>query len=142
MPSNSKTFQFLSMPAMLWQLMLVLWLGAHLAAVLIFIPLLVKAGFAPMLIHEVNSQLRPALLLFTLMATAVQMLVLVRAAGFNALVRQLRGQLLLAIWPLALIVLLTFARPEIDSSLVRALYGVMLGCGLVLLTQPLPKNGQ
>lgn len=131
---------FLPMPAMLWQLMQTLWLGAHMAALLLFMPMLVKIGFAPALLQEVNGQLRPALLVFTLMGTAVQMLVLVRIDGVQALVRQLRGQLLLGIWLLALAVLLAYGQSAISATLVRGLYGAMLGCGLVLLTQPLPRK--
>ncbi len=133
---------FLPMPAMLWQLMLTLWFGAHVASLLLFMPMLVKIGFAPILLQEVNGQLRPALLVFTLMGTAVQMLVLVRTSGLRALTGQLRGHLLLAIWLLALAVLLAYGRDIVSDTLVRGLYGAMLGCGLVLLTQPLPKKAE
>ena len=133
---------FLPMPAMLWQLMLTLWFGAHVASLLLFMPMLVKIGFAPILLQEVNGQLRPALLVFTLMGTAVQMLVLVRTGGLRALTGQLRGHLLLAIWLLALAVLLAYGRGIVSDTLVRGLYGAMLGCGLVLLTQPLPKKAE
>lgn len=131
---------FLPMPAMLWQLMLTLWLGAHIAALLLFMPMLVKIGFAPMLLQEVHGQLRPALLVFTLMGTAVQMLVLMRIGGLRALTGQLRGQLLLAVWLLALTILLAYGREVVSDSLVRGFYGALLGCGLILLTQPLPKK--
>lgn len=139
-PADPSQIQLLPTPAMLWQLMQTLWLGAHMAALLLFMPMLVKIGFAPALLQEVNGQLRPALLVFTLMGTAVQMLVLVRAGGVRALVNQLRGQLLIGIWLLALAVLLASGQPAISATLVRGLYGAMLGCGLVLLTQPLPQK--
>ena len=141
MPATPPTpIPFLPMPAMLWQLMQTLWLGAHMAALLLFMPMLVKIGFAPMLLQEVHGQLRPALLTFTLMATAVQMLVLVRTSGVHALVRQLRGQLLLGIWLLALVVLVGYGKETISDTMIRGLYGAMLGAGLVLLTQPLPRK--
>ena len=141
MPATPPTpIPFLPMPAMLWQLMQTLWLGAHMAALLLFMPMLVKIGFAPMLLQEVHGQLRPALLVFTLMATAVQMLVLVRTSGIHALVRQLRGQLLLGIWLLALVVLVGYGKEIISDTMIRGLYGAMLGAGLVLLTQPLPRK--
>ena len=130
---------FMPLPAMVWQLMQTLWLGAHLTSLLLFMPMLVKSGFAPMLLHEVNAVLRPALLVLTLMATAVQVLVLVRAGGLSALLHQLRGQILLGAWLLALLVLLSYGQPAMNATLVRGLYGAMLGCGLLLLTQPLPQ---
>lgn len=141
-PPQSPRFlpQFLQTPAVLWQLMQTLWLGAHLAALLLFMPMLVKIGFAPLLLQEVQGQLRPALLVFTLLATAVQMMILVRTSGLSALGRQLRGQLLLASWSLALIVLLGYGKALLDESLIRGLYGALLGCGLLLITQPLPEK--
>lgn len=140
MPGTPNTSPFLPTSAMLWQLMQTLWLGAHMAALLLFMPMLVKIGFAPMLLQEVNGQLRPALLVFTLMATAVQMLVLFRTGGAQALLRQLRGQLLIGIWLLALAVLLLYGKELVSDAVVRGLYGAMLGCGLVLLAQPLPRK--
>lgn len=135
--SDKNALPLASIPAVLWLLMQTLWLGAHITALLLFMPMLVRIGFAPMLLHEVNSHLRPALLVLTLMAVAVQMLVLVRSAGLAALIRQLRGQLLLAIWFLALVLLLTAG---IESALLRGLHGAMLGCGLLLFTQPIPQR--
>lgn len=127
-------------PAILWQLALVVWLGSHLAALFLFMPLLQQAGFAPMLQAEVQEQLRPALLVVTLMASCVQMLVVVRSRGFKGLSRELRGLLVLGVWCLALILLLTSAKLGMEGSLLRALYGAMLGCGLVQLSQPLPTR--
>lgn len=140
MSSTPATPDFLPLPAMLWQLLQTLWLGAHMASLLLFMPMLVKIGFAPMLLQEVNGQLRPALLVLTLMASTVQMLILARTSGPGALVSQLRGQLLLGIWLLALLVLLAYGQEAISATLIRGLYGAMLGCGLVLLTQPLPRK--
>lgn len=136
-PSTPKS-SFLPTPAMLWQLMQTIWLGSHIAALLLFIPLLNKIGFAPILVQEVQNQLRPALLVMTIMASAVQMLVLVRVEGMSALIRQLRGQLLLAAWLLALLTLLGFGKGLFNADILRAMYGAMLGCGLVLLAQQLP----
>lgn len=140
MSRTPATPDFLPLPAMLWQLLQTLWLGAHMASLLLFMPMLVKIGFAPMLLQEVNGQLRPALLVLTLMASTVQMLILARTSGPGALVSQLRGQLLLGIWLLALLVLLAYGQEAISATLIRGLYGAMLGCGLVLLTQPLPRK--
>ncbi|TDQ36205.1 DUF4149 domain-containing protein [Thiopseudomonas denitrificans] len=140
MSRTPATPEFLPLPAMLWQLLQTLWLGAHMASLLLFMPMLVKIGFAPMLLQEVNGQLRPALLVLTLMASTVQMLILARTSGPGALVSQLRGQLLLGIWLLALLVLLAYGQEAISATLIRGLYGAMLGCGLVLLTQPLPRK--
>lgn len=140
MSRTPATPDFLPLPAMLWQLLQTLWLGAHMASLLLFMPMLVKIGFAPMLLQEVNGQLRPALLVLTLMASTVQMLILARTSGPGALVSQLRGQLLLGVWLLALLVLLAYGQEAISATLIRGLYGAMLGCGLVLLTQPLPRK--
>lgn len=74
------------------------------------------------------------------MASTVQMLILARTGGPGALISQLRGRLLLGIWLLALLVLLAYGQEAISATLIRGLYGAMLGCGLVLLTQPLPRK--
>src|SRR5699024_4055316 len=121
MSRTPATPDFLPLPAMLWQLLQTLWLGAHMASLLLFMPMLVKIGFAPMLLQEVNGQLRPALLVLTLMASTVQMLILARTGGPGALVSQLRGQLLLGIWLLALLVLLAYGQEAISVTLIRGL---------------------
>ncbi len=126
--------------SILWQLALIVWLGSHLASLFLFMPLLQQAGFAPLLQQEIRDQLRPALLIVTMMASVVQMLVLVRSCGMRGLGRELRGQLVLAVWCLALILLLASARLGMEWPLLRALYGALLGCGLLLLSQPLPAR--
>lgn len=132
--------QFLPTSATLWQLLQSLWLGAHLAALFLFMPLLTRIGFAPLLLQEVNRQLYPALLVITLLAVSVQLLIVLRCSGLPALYRQLRGQLLLGVWLLALLILLIHGQTGIHASLVRGLHGALLGCGLLLLAQPLPRT--
>lgn len=55
MSRTPATPEFLPLPSMLWQLLQTLWLGAHMASLLLFMPMLVKIGFAPMLLQEVNG---------------------------------------------------------------------------------------
>lgn len=124
-------------PVILWQLALVLWLGSHLASLFLFMPLLQRAGLAPLLQAEVLTQLRPALLLTTLMAVVVQMLALLRSGGWQALWTELRGWLVLGVALLALLLLLLSPRMGMDWLPLRGLYGAMLGCGLLLLAMPL-----
>lgn len=124
-------------PIILWQLALVLWLGSHLASLFLFMPLLQKAGLAPLLQAEVLQQLRPALLIVTLMGVVVQMLALLRSGGRSALWGELRGWLVQLAGLLALVLLITSARLGMDWLPLRGLYGAMLGCGLLLLAMPL-----
>ena len=134
---SAKPTPFLPLPAMLWQLLLCMWLGAHMTALLLFMPMLNRIGFAPLLLQEVSNQLRPSLLVLTLMATAIQMLLVVRTGGLRSLLHELRGQLLIGAWLLAMALLLA-AGLDFSPAILRGLYGALLGTGLVLLSQPLP----
>lgn len=125
--------------AVTWMLAQTLWVGAHASYVLIFMPALRKIGFAPMLLNEVNTVMRPALLVLTLMALVVQLLALWRTKPLVAWVSELRGQLVLV--ALMLCVFLLVAQPlQVDASAwVRLAYGSLLSVGLLLLIQPLPE---
>lgn len=131
--------ELLPTTAVLWNLLLTLWLGAHLATLLFFLPLLEKVGFAPLLQQEVTKLLKPGLLVITILTVAVQLLIQLRCYGFTSVFQQLRGQLLLAIWLIS-ILLIPLGQHFAGHLIVRVAYGIILGCGLLLLTQPAPQT--
>ncbi|TBU97905.1 DUF4149 domain-containing protein [Stutzerimonas kirkiae] len=122
-----------------WRLAQAFWGCGLWLLQFVMLPSLRELGFAPLLVQEVAAALRPSLLSFAAFCILLQMLILSRALGLAALLRDLRGQLL------SLALLLTGVH-----FMLRAIWpaeqGLMLsylavgGCGLLLLLQPAPPS--
>lgn len=103
------------------------------------LPALGKIGLAPLLVEEIAGTLQPLLVGFAAFCAVLQGLVLIQAAGFKSLWRDVRGQLLLAVLLLAAsyfaagMGLLDLARWMMFSYLVIGL------CGLMLVLQDPPR---
>lgn len=80
--------------AIIWQLAQVLWVGGLWILHLGVLPALAHVGLAPVLIEDVGAQIGTLLVGFSAFCVVLQILVLIRAAGFVALWRDMRGQLL------------------------------------------------
>ncbi|MFB1011041.1 MAG: hypothetical protein QMB92_06315 [Thiopseudomonas sp.] len=124
----------------LWQLCQTLWVGAHLAYLLLFVPVLRQMGLAPLLVSEVDAKLWPGLLVLALMGQLVQGLVLLRSLPAGRRLGDARSLLLLLALASCLLQLAAF-RLAIPLALWGNLaQGVLLGSGLLLLMQATPAH--
>ena len=124
--------------AITWQLAQTFWVGGLWLLQFVVLPALGKIGLAPLLIHEVASSLRPLLIGFAAFCAVLQLLVLVQVNGLRSILKDVRGQLLLAVLALAasyFVVQAGFVR--FDFWLLFSYLVIALG-GLMLVVQPPP----
>ena len=119
-----------------WQLAQVFWVGPLVALHLCIPVALAQAGWAPLLIQSGREELLRMMLSAAAGGVFTQTVVLVWWAGFAALWRDLRGQLLLAS-ALAVVLQNELARFWSGPTALAG-YVVLLLCGLILVLQPVP----
>lgn len=124
--------------AISWQLAQTFWVGGLWLLQFVVLPALGKLGLAPLLIQEVANSLRPLLIGFAAFCAVLQLLVLVQVSGLRSVLKDVRGQLLLAVLALAasyFVVQAGFVR--FDFWLLFSYLVIALG-GLMLVVQPPP----
>ncbi len=128
--------------AIVWQLAQVFWVGGLWVLHLGVLPALGHIGLAPVLIEDVGAQIATLLVGFCALCVVMQGLVLIRAEGFAALWRDMRGQLLsVAVVDAALYGAVTYwamdpLRMQLFCYLALALVG------LALVVQPVPGRAR
>lgn len=103
------------------------------------LPALDKIGLAPLLVAEIGGALRPLMVGFAAFCAVLQAVVLIQAAGFRSLWRDVRGQLLLAVLLLAASFFVA-GTPWIESARWMLFSFLVIGlCGLMLVLQEPPR---
>ena len=127
--------------AVSWQLAQTFWVGGLWLLHFVLQPALGKYGLAPMLVDELGSALSRLLIGFSAFCALLQLLVLLQSTRLKGILRDIRGQLLLAAELLALTYLLVgYFFPDAYRWLVFN-YLVLAFCGLLLVLQPIPGTG-
>jgi len=128
--------------AIIWQLAQVFWVGGLWVLHLGVLPALGHFGLAPVLIEDVGAQIATLLVGFCAFCVVMQGLVLIRAEGFAALWRDMRGQLLsVAVLDAALYGAVTsWAMDPLRLQLFCYLALALLG--LALVVQPVPGRAR
>ncbi len=121
-----------------WQLAQVFWVGGIWMMHFVLLKVLEKLGFASLLVQEVAQYARPLLVGLALVCVLLQLLVLKQTMPFKQMLKDSRGQLLLA----ALILSSSFFMsrefwPAAQYWLVYSYLAVGM-CGLLLVLQPIP----
>ncbi|SNT30328.1 hypothetical protein SAMN05216209_4236 [Pseudomonas nitroreducens] len=134
--------QPLNAGAISWLLAQTFWVGGLWLLQFVVLPALDKIGLAPLLVESVADALKPLLLGFAGFCAVLQGLVLWQARGAVAFLREVRGQLLLAVLGMTLtfFVVRQFV-PDAQrwfwfNYLVVALFG------LLLVLQPVPGRDE
>ncbi|MFR0691239.1 hypothetical protein ACLUTX_17705 [Enterobacterales bacterium AE_CKDN230030158-1A_HGKHYDSX7] len=142
MKSATPDRQTLSAGTISWLLAQTFWVGGLWLLQFVVLPALDKVGFAPLLVEAVAEALKPLLLGFAGFCALLQGLVLWQARGAGAFLREVRGQLLLAVLGMTLtfFVVRQFV-PDAQrwfwfNYLVVALFG------LLLVLQPVPGRDE
>lgn len=121
-----------------WRLAQTFWVGGLWLLQFMVLPALGKIGLAPLLVHEVASSLRPLLIGFAAFCVVLQLLVLVQMSGLRGVVRDVRGQLLLAVLALAVSYFVVQAGLVRFDFWLQFSYLVIALGGLMLVVQPPP----
>ncbi len=122
-----------------WQLAQTFWVGGLWLLQFVMLPALDKIGLAPLLVAEIAGALRPLMVGFAAFCAVLQIVVLIQAAGFRSLWRDVRGQLLLAVVLLAASFFFA-AAPWLESARWMLFSFLMIGlCGLMLVLQEPPR---
>lgn len=117
-----------------------LWVGGLWLLHFLLLPAVAKLGLAPLLVDEIGNSLRLLLVGLAAVCAALQLLVLVRAAGLRCLWRDMRGQLLLLVEVMAAGYLVTrLYWPDAGQWLLFG-YLVMACSGLLLVLQSVPGS--
>jgi hypothetical protein len=99
-----------------------------------------KLGFASLLVQEVAQYTRPLLIGLALVCVLLQLLVLKQAIPIRAFVKDLRGQLLLAVLLLACsFFIVQKVWPAAQYWLIYSYLAIGM-CGLLLVLQPIPER--
>ncbi|WP_313085132.1 DUF4149 domain-containing protein [Pseudomonas sp.] len=121
-----------------WQLAQMFWVGGLWLLQFVVLPALGKFGLAPLLIDEIGASLRPLLVGFAAFCALLQAVVLVQYNGFGSLLRDVRGQLLVAV------LLLAVSFFAVRAGLLESPYWLVFSylviglCGLLLVIQSAP----
>ncbi len=121
-----------------WQLAQTFWVGGLWLLQFVVLPALGKFGLAPLLIDEIGASLRPLLVGFAAFCVLLQAVVLVQYNGFGSLLRDVRGQLLVAV------LLLAVSFFAVRAGLLESPYWLVFSylviglCGLLLVIQSAP----
>lgn len=129
--------------AITWQLAQVFWVGGIWIMHFVLLKALEKLGFASLLVQEVAHYTRPLLTGLALVCVLLQLLVLKQTMPVRQIVKDLRGQLLLAVLLLAGSFFITqMVWPTAQYWLMYSYLAVGM-CGLLLVLQPIPgRNTQ
>lgn len=99
-----------------------------------------KLGFASLLVQEVAYYMRPLLIGLALVCVLLQLLVLKQAMPVRLLVKDLRGQLLLAVLLLTCSFFITENVWPAAQYWLAYSYLAVGTCGLLLVLQPIPER--
>ncbi len=125
---------------MTWQLAQVFWVGGIWMMHFVLLKALEKLGFASLLVQEVAQFTRPLLVGLALVCILLQLLVLKQTVSVKQLVKDTRGQLLLAALLLSVSFFITQkVWPAAQYWLVYSYLAVGM-CGLLLVIQPIPRR--
>ena len=114
------------------------WVGGIWIMHFVLLQALKKLGFASLLVQEVAQYMRPLLIGLALVCVLLQLLVLKQALPMRQLIKDLRGQLLLAVLLLACSFFLTQSVwPAAQYWLVYSYLAVGM-CGVLWVLQPNP----
>lgn len=138
LPSATPEPPRLRAPVIAWQLAQTFWVGGLWLLHFVLLPALGKIGLAPLLIQEVANGLRPLLVGFSVACVLLQGMSLVVALGIQALWRDVRGQLLLAVLLLGLSYFTARAGWLAFDYWQMFSYLAMACCGLLLVVQAPP----
>lgn len=123
---------------MTWQLAQVFWVGGLWVMHFVLLKALEKVGLASLLIQEVALYMRPLLVGIALVCIILQLWVLRLIMPLKQVLKDTRGQLLLASAALACSFFITLnIWPNAQYWLVYS-YLALAMCGLLLVIQPLP----
>jgi len=109
--------------------------GAHLAYLLLFVPVLRQMGLAPLLVSEVDAKLWPGLLVLAVLCLLLQWILLWRCLSRRRWLRDARSLLLAVALLCSVLMLLAFSLGMPVFFAQNLFHGALLGCGLLLLMQ-------
>ncbi|HZJ95330.1 MAG TPA: DUF4149 domain-containing protein [Thiopseudomonas sp.] len=126
--------------AITWQLAQVFWVGGIWVMHFVLLKALEKVGLASLLIQEVALYMRPLLVGIALVCIILQLWVLKLLMPLKQVIKDTRGQLLLASAALACSFFITLnIWPAAQYWLVYS-YLALGMCGLLLVIQPQPRQ--
>lgn len=124
--------------AISWQLAQTFWVGGLWLLHFVLLPALGKYGLAPLLVDGIGRALSNLLVGFSVFCVLLQLLVLAQLLRPGGLLRDTRGQLLIAALIMAVVYLMvSHWLPDAVRWLLFN-YLVLALCGLLLVLQPLP----
>ena len=126
--------------AITWQLVQVFWVGGIWIMHFVLLKTLEKLGFASVLVQEVAQYTRPLLVGLALVCVLLQLLVLKQILPVKQLLKDIRGQLLLAVVVLAGSFFVTQALWSGAQYWLAYSYIAIGLCGLLLVIQPIPSQ--
>ncbi len=126
--------------AMTWQLAQVFWVGGIWMMHFVLLKTLEELGFASVLVQEVAQYTRPLLVGLALVCVLLQLLVLKQILPVKQLLKDIRGQLLLAVIVLAGSFFITQALWSGAQYWLAYSYIAIGMCGLLLVIQPIPSQ--
>lgn len=136
--STSLTFERGRAYAVLWQLAQVFWVGGLYVLQGVVAPAMSLTGLAPLLLDTLMQQAAWVLIQVAGLCIMLQLVLLGTAGGVQALLRDSRGQLLLAALA-ACLVYLGVTSGEAQAGRVQVFcYMLLAVCGVLLVVQPPP----
>ncbi|WXL26929.1 DUF4149 domain-containing protein [Ectopseudomonas mendocina] len=121
-----------------WLLAQTLWVGGLWLLHFLVLPAIAKSGMASLLVEELGYTLRPLVVGLSAVCVLIQLVVLVRAQGLVSLLRDVRGQLLLAVAVMAASYFVAQQWFVGAQYWLMFSYLVMAFAGLMLVLQPVP----
>lgn len=126
--------------AITWQFAQVFWVGGIWIMHFVLLTALEKLGFASILVQEVAQYMRPLLVGLALVCVLLQLLVLKQVLPVRQLLKDIRGQLLLAVVILAGSFFITQGLWSGAQYWLAYSYIAIGMCGLLLVIQPIPNQ--
>ncbi len=129
----------LQAPRITWQLAQTFWVGAVWMLQFVFLPALLKAGFADVLVQEVAKGMRPLVIGFALLCTGLQLVALGQSLQWKLWWKDVRAQLLLAVIALSIVFFTVWLLLPKYLYWQMYCYLAVAVLGLLLVIQPSPK---
>lgn len=126
--------------AITWQLAQVFWVGGIWIMHFVLLKALEQLGFASLLVQEIAQYTRSILLGLALFCAILQLLVLLQTIPLGRLLKDTRGQLLLAVLGLAGSFFVTQQLWPTAQYWLAYSYLAVAMCGLLLVIQPIPQR--
>ena len=121
-----------------WLLAQTLWVGGLWLLHFLVLPAIAKTGMASLLVEELSYTLRPLVVGLGGVCALIQALVLLRLEGLGSLIRDIRGQLVLAVILMASSYFVVLRWVDGAQYWLMFSYLVMAFAGLMLVLQPVP----